>query len=106
MTFNNPHAQIDAENRERDRELAALIRRDPAVLERARRNLELWSARWGHTNPAWAEWAQILRMLTPGQVADFLESTTPKANRLRQSSPFLGLRDEACRRVGAEADAA
>jgi len=36
----------------------------------------------------------VLRMLTPAQVADFLESATPMANRLRQSSPFLGVLTE------------
>jgi len=89
--FNNPHAQIDAENRERDRRIAELIRRHPEAVEAGRRNLQAWAARWGEPTPAWREWAQLLRMLSPEQVADFLESTTPKANRLRQSSPFLGV---------------
>ena len=91
----NPHAQIDVENRERDRRLALLIRRRPDVVELAQRNLQSWAAYWGQLTPAWEEWAQVLRMLSPGQIADFLESTTPKANRLRQSSPFLGVLDEA-----------
>lgn len=86
----NPHARIDAENRERDRRLAALIRRRPEWVGDARQNLENWAARWGGLTPAWAEWSQLLRMLTPSQVADFLESGTPKAVRLSQSSPFLG----------------
>jgi hypothetical protein len=90
MTFPNPHAQIDAENRERDRRLAALIRRNPNAITLAQRNIENWTVRWGELVPAWKEWVQLLRMLTPEQIADFLESTTPKANRLRQSSPFLG----------------
>ncbi|PWU13923.1 MAG: hypothetical protein C5B50_18240 [Verrucomicrobia bacterium] len=90
MKFPNPHARIDAENRERDRRLAAMIRRDPSVIEIAKRNLAKWQERWGGSNPAWEEWAQILRMLSSDQVADFLDSDTPMANRLRQSSPFLG----------------
>jgi hypothetical protein len=94
VSFPNPHAQIDTENRERDRRLAALIRRNPEVIASARRNLEDWAARWGKLTPAWEEWAELLRMLSPAQVADFLECTTPKANRLRQSSPFLGVLEE------------
>jgi len=91
MIVANPHALIDRENRARDERLAALIRRDPAVIELARRNLQQWAARWGKLTPPWEEWARLLRMLTPAQVADFLESQSPKANRLRQSSPFLGV---------------
>jgi hypothetical protein len=33
-------------------------------------------------------------MLSPTQLANFLESTTPKAERLRQSSPFLSVLEE------------
>ena len=91
MIAPNPHAQIDAENRERDRRVAILIRRLPEVVDHARRNLDKWAACWGELNPAWVEWEQLLRMLTPAQIADFLESSTPKANRLRQSSPFIGI---------------
>jgi len=89
MKFPNPHAAIDEENRERDRRLAALIRQDPSLIELALGNLKTWVERWGEPNPAWEEWRQLLRMLTPGQLADFLESRTPKAERLRQSTPFL-----------------
>ena len=95
MVAPNPHGSIDAENRQRDRRLAALIREQPAIIEHARRNLRQWTAHWGHSNPAWEEWSLILRMLTAAQLADFLESGTPKAERLRQSSPFLGLLAEA-----------
>jgi len=95
MIAPNPHAKIDEENRERDRRVAELIRHRPEVIELAQRNLQDWAARWGGLNPAWEEWAQLLRMLTPAQVAHFLESTTPKANRLRQSSPFMGVLKEA-----------
>ena len=94
MIFNNPHAKIDEENRQRDRRLAVLIRRHPETIARARQSLQDWAVRWGQLNPAWNEWAQLLQMLTSEQVADFLESSTPKAERLRQSSPFLGVVEE------------
>ena len=90
MNFNNPHAKIDEENRERDTRLAKLIRRDSTVIGLARHNLQEWGKRWGGLTSAWEEWDQLLRVLSPAQVADFLESTTPLANRLRQSTPFLG----------------
>ena len=106
MIAPNPHAKIDEENRERDRRLAELIRRRPEVIKLAERNLQNWAARWGKLTDAWQEWAQLLRMLTPAQVADFLESTTPKANRLRQSSPFFGVLEEADKPTVACTDAA
>lgn len=87
----NPHHQIDEENRERDRRLAELIRRNPGTIELARANLQRWVAHWGGSTPAWKEWEHVLNMLTPNQIADFLESRTPMAERLRQSSPFLGV---------------
>ena len=106
MIAPNPHAKIDDENRERDCRMATLIRHHPEVIEHARRNLESWATRWGALTPAWMEWAQLLRMLTPEQLADFLESTTPKANRLRQSTPFLGLLAETASRTSIEPHAA
>jgi hypothetical protein len=90
VNFPNPHAKIDQENRERDRRLAAMIRRHPEIIEVAKNNLAKWIALWGESNPAWDEWSLLLKMLTSQQLADFLESNTPKADRLRQSSPFLG----------------
>jgi len=91
MTFPNPDTKIDEENYERDRRVAALIRSRSETIELAKQNLRDWAARWGELNPAWQEWVQLLQMLTPAQLADFLESHTPKANRLRQSSPFIGV---------------
>ncbi len=102
MNFPNPHQAIDAENRERDQRLAALIRRDPHLIDLATRNLAAWAARWEETIPAWEEWRQLLRRLTPAQLAEFLESRTPKAERLRQSSPFLGVLAEAKQLPGEE----
>jgi hypothetical protein len=91
MQFPNPHVGIDAENIERDRQLASLLRREPGLIELAKRDLETWKQRWGVLTAPWKEWQQLLNMLTTDQLADFLESQTPKANRLRQSSPFLGV---------------
>ena len=106
MIFPNPHAKIDEENRERDRRIAELLRRRPEVIALAQRNLQNWAARWGELTDAWEEWALLLRMLTPTQLADFLESSTPKANRLRQSSPFFGVLEEADKPAVAGSDAA
>lgn len=92
VNFPNPHAKIDHENRERDRRAAAAIRIRPELIRVARDNLERWLRMDGNrAHPALLEWRAIMDFLTPKQIADFLESDTPKANRLRQSSPFVGL---------------
>jgi hypothetical protein len=92
VNFPNPHAKIDQENRERDKRTAAAIRVRPELIQVARDNLERWLLTDG--NPAHAallEWRAIMDFLTPGEIADFLESDSPKANRLRQSSPFIAM---------------
>jgi len=100
MNFPNPHAAIDQENRERDRRLAALIRRHPDRLRVARENLGRWLAgEAGRPHPALMEWQAILEFLTPLEIADFLESRTPKAERLRQSSPCVGMLEESSGRA-------
>jgi hypothetical protein len=92
VNFPNPHAKIDEENRERDRHNAATIRVRPQLIQVARERLERWLRLDGnHAHPALLEWRAIMDFLTPNEIADFLESDTPKANRLRQSSPFIGL---------------
>ena len=91
MIFPNPHAQIDAENRERDCRSAAAIRVRPELIQIAQSNLRRWLSIDGRQqHPALLEWQSILDFLTPEEIATFLESRTPKADRLRQSSPFIG----------------
>jgi len=90
--FPNCHEHIDRANLEDDRATGAVLRQHLELVEAARANLQRWMAQDGDAaDPALAEWADLLFFLTPAQLADFLESETPKANRLRQSSPFIGL---------------
>jgi hypothetical protein len=86
------HKEIDRQNLEHDRATAAALRRRPELIAVAQANLDRWIAKCGNQiHPALAEWKDILFMLTPEQLAAFIESDTPKANRLRQSSPFVGI---------------
>jgi len=86
------HAGIDRQNLEHDRATAAALRRHPQLVAVARANLQRWVTHCGaKVHPALAEWRDIMSMLTVEQLADFIESDTPKANRLRQSSPFVGI---------------
>jgi hypothetical protein len=43
------------------------------------------------------EWQAVLTRLTATEIAEFLESDTPMARRLSQSSPFAGVLSEADR---------
>ena len=95
MNTNNPHERIDGINLAMDRATAAKIRRDPSLIEIAKANLRRWQAKnGGELAPAHQEWELILRFLTPDELAEFIVSETPKANRLRQSSPVVGILTE------------
>jgi hypothetical protein len=87
--------RIDPTERRNDelhRRIAALIRREPAVIAEATAALDRWLAQPGvEPLPAWLEWKTALSMLDAPQLADFLESTTPRARRMRTSSPFFVL---------------
>lgn len=83
---------LERRNDELHRRVAARIRRDHAVIDEARATLERWIERDGaEPHPALLEWKAVLAMLEPDELADFLESTMPRARRLRCSSPFAGL---------------
>ena len=74
------------------RRVAARIRQDPAIIRTASARLERWIGQSdGAPNPVLLEWRAAIRMLEPEELAGFLESTTPRARRLRVSSPFFDL---------------
>jgi hypothetical protein len=83
---------IELENDAFHRTIAERIRADPSIIEAARTRLERWIAK---EEPAplavRLEWRSALRLMTPEQLAAFLESRTPRARRMRISSPFFGL---------------
>ena len=80
---------IEQANDEIHRRVAARILRDPSVIAAARARLDRWLVR--DAEPAWVEWREALAMLTLAELAEFLGSPTPRARRMRCSSPFYGL---------------
>ncbi len=71
--------------------IARKITADPALLDVARRNLETWRARYGHSPPrALEEWRAILEQPWP-DIAALITDPGESATRLRQSSPFAGV---------------
>ena len=96
MNFTNPHERIDRISLALDRLVAEKIRASPHLVEIAKANLARWQTQnGGQLAPAHREWELVLRFLTPAQLAGFIESDSPKANRLRQSSPLVGILSEA-----------
>jgi hypothetical protein len=80
---------IERASDELHRNVAARIRRDPSCIDAAAATLARWIERDGpNPHPVLLEWQAVLRMLEPAELADFLESRTPRARRLRASSPF------------------
>ena len=71
--------------------IAQKLSRDPKILEKARANLERWSAKSSDPLPLYfSEWQEILSRPWP-EVAAFITSMSEDATRLRSSSPFAGV---------------
>jgi hypothetical protein len=72
--------------------IADRLRRDPGLIAEAKTRLEQRIVREGPpADPVLYEWRDALLMLDPLQLADFIESQTPRARRLRISSPLVWL---------------
>jgi hypothetical protein len=83
---------IEARATEAHRRIAERIRRDPSLIAEAQARLEQRIAREGApADPVLCEWLDVLLMLDAPQLADFIESATPRARRLRISSPLAWL---------------
>lgn len=72
--------------------IVELLEKDPSIVRRATRHLQ----RLMKDEPSVAaedlrEWQAILETYSPERLNRFLVSTTPRANRLRQSSPFFAV---------------
>ena len=81
---------IEERNDEAHRRVAALIRRDTGIIDEAKARLERSIAsEKGPPNPVLLEWRAAFMMLDADELATFLESPTPRAKRMRISTPFL-----------------
>ncbi|HEY6456491.1 MAG TPA: hypothetical protein VIY90_14555 [Steroidobacteraceae bacterium] len=96
MKTENPQSSPEPLKRKAARSLALhvliaqKVTENPALLERARGNLERWSIAHGPA-PAWiAEWREILNRPWR-EIAALITDPGPEAARLRKSSPFTGI---------------
>ena len=85
------HRLIDERSLAFERLIAAKLRSDPTLLEKARGNLGRWLETCSAgARPDLLEWQRLLS----GPFNDLLalmEATDERATRLRQSSPFCGI---------------
>ena len=92
----DPQPQLHALKDERSLRIAQkiveMMRSDPALIARARHYLnQLLQDDQGMATHAIAEWRQILESYSPRQLRQLLVSTSSRATRLRQSSPFFAV---------------
>ena len=82
---------------ESHRRVIERLRADPTLIAVARNLLDRWIERAGGALPIHTEWQAALAMLDRDELVRFLESQTPRALRMKISSPFpaaLRLMDE------------
>jgi hypothetical protein len=89
------HRLIDERSLAFDRLTAEKLAADPSLLEVARKNLDRWTKTCSpQVRPVLLEWREILA-LPVAQVVDVLLDEGPRGSRLRQSSPFAGILNQA-----------
>jgi hypothetical protein len=85
------HRILDARSLAMHCKIAQKITRDPELLNKAKANLERWSAKSKGPQPQYLrEWQQILERPWP-EIAELITSMSEDATRLRSSSPFAGV---------------
>ena len=85
------HRLIDERSLALHRAVAEKLRAQPALLGRAKANLQRWEADASpRVRPVFAEWRSLLDGPFDGLLALLTADDAP-ATRLRQSSPFAGL---------------
>lgn len=72
-------------------QLAAVrLRSNPTLIEKAKSNLSQWLEKTPNVN-AWLEWKTILKTKKLENILEIITAETDEGQRLRSSSPFVGL---------------
>ena len=87
------HELIEERSRAMDRLIAAKIRANPSLMNVARTQLEhkLAIHQGGGCRQSALEWQQILNGWPLEHILEFIQEDSERANRLRQSTPFIGI---------------
>ena len=89
------HEWIDQRSLALDQAIALKLRVEPALLQRAKDNLDRWINQRQPTVPkALLEWKEILDTWSFDAILALLTSSEAEPTRLRQSSPFCGILSE------------
>lgn len=92
----NRHLLHDRNSLEIHKLVALKLREEPVLLEKVRRNLEEAREKLGNTR-AREEW-EIVLLAPLEDICDFISQEDEHATRMRQSSPFIGIINQAERR--------
>lgn len=85
------HRILDARSLALHCKIAQKISREPALINKAKANLERWSAKAPEPKPRYLrEWQEILERPWP-EIAEIITSMRDASTRLRSSSPFAGV---------------
>ncbi|HPF98491.1 MAG TPA: winged helix-turn-helix domain-containing protein [Kiritimatiellia bacterium] len=88
----NSHRDLDERSSAWSKALVSAIEDDPSLIRRARAYLDrLLKNDQGTAQRDLSEWRKILELYPRRRLLRFMESSTPRACRLRQSSPFLAV---------------
>ncbi len=95
------HQRIDERSRAMDRLIAEKIYKDPGLMENVRAHIshKLDVHLTGGCRTTALEWKQILDEWPLERILSFIQEDSPLANRLRQSSPFVGILTDEERRI-------
>lgn len=86
------HGDHDRRSFGRAKAIANLVRSDPSLIERAHEHLSrLLQEDHGLARSDLVEWSEILRTYSLPRLLRFLTAASARADRLRQSSPFLAV---------------
>ncbi|MHB0980476.1 MAG: winged helix-turn-helix domain-containing protein [Thermoleophilia bacterium] len=86
------HAEADERSLLMAQGVAELMRTDPSLIKRAEQHLDrLIREGQGTAGGDITEWRQLLQTYSPERLRDLLVSTSSRAVRLRQSSPFFAV---------------
>ncbi len=72
------------------RAVAHRLRSNPRLLQKAKSNLKIWLGK-SQAISAWLEWQEILETSSIEKVLKIITAETEEGQRLRSSSPFVGL---------------
>lgn len=87
----NWQTRADERSKALHREIAKKMRNEPSLWDIPKKNLARWKKMKGGLPYALIEWEHILNANTKEQILAILESDSEESNRLRSSSPFVGI---------------